>query len=164
MLGDLANVQLVKALIFHLQIMNLKLWRNSPTPLTKTSVGNAHCGFLAIFLSWPYITAILKNHLTWDLYFVIQRWPKVKSYSPYNGASNGTNLGLTGTLLMEQPGLKNATFSTLPESYRKQSRSQNWSQIKGMDVLCNLKLAPASDEVAVASYDNFREVYFSVFT
>ena len=62
---------------------------------------------------------------------------------------------------MEQPAPKNTLFPTLPESYRKHSRSQNWSQMVGIDVNYDLKLAPASDDVAVASYDNFREVDFA---
>ena len=62
---------------------------------------------------------------------------------------------------MEQPALKNATFPTLTESHRKQWRSQNWSQMIDIYVNYDLKLVSASDGVAVASYDDFRAVYFA---
>ena len=62
---------------------------------------------------------------------------------------------------MDHLALENADFQTFTENHRTQSRSQNWSQMTDMDVDYRLKLVPASDEVAVARYDDFREVNFA---
>ena len=61
---------------------------------------------------------------------------------------------------MEQAALKNTDFQTTTESHRIHSRSQNWSQIIGMDDSYMLKYVPASDEVAGARYEHFRAVFF----